>query len=163
MKSSILIAFKFNLDYAQRLVADVDDDKFADQPAPGMNHPAWILGHLATTNDFVVNMLGGDATVCPEAWSPLFTQGTTPEPDRSKYPSKNELLAALDQGHTNLAATLQAADDDTLAKENPVEGMRPLAPTIGDLATFICTIHEMLHLGQLSAWRRASGLPRTGP
>ena len=45
-----------------------------------------------------------------------------------------------------------------LAQENPIEGFRSRAPTIGDAANFLMNSHAMFHLGQLSAWRRAMGL-----
>ena len=52
------------------------------------------------------------------------------------------------------AATLAA----TLATPHPHEGARKYFPTIGDHVVFLMTSHEMDHLGQLAAWRRAMGL-----
>lgn len=47
MIGPLLHAWNLNLGYAKRLVADIPDDKMAIQPAPGINHAAWVLGHLA--------------------------------------------------------------------------------------------------------------------
>ena len=32
-------------------------------------------------------------------------------------------------------------------------------PALLDIVVFMCINHEAMHLGQLSAWRRAMGLP----
>jgi hypothetical protein len=33
-----------------------------------------------------------------------------------------------------------------------------MCPTIGAVANFLLSAHHMMHLGQVSAWRRAVGL-----
>ena len=45
-----------------------------------------------------------------------------------------------------------------LDKEHPSEDTRKFFPTIGAMVAFIMTSHEMDHLGQIAAWRRAAGL-----
>ena len=47
MTGPLLHTWSLNLGYAKRLVADIPDGAMALQPAPGMNHAAWVLGHLA--------------------------------------------------------------------------------------------------------------------
>src|SRR5688500_6942528 len=37
---------RFLVGYCKMLVGDLDDERLAEQPLPGVNHPAWILGHL---------------------------------------------------------------------------------------------------------------------
>ena len=50
-------------------------------------------------------------------------------------------------------------DDETFLKPNPNEGrMKELFPTIGAAVTFYLGGHVQMHLGQISAWRRAMGL-----
>jgi hypothetical protein len=36
--------------------------------------------------------------------------------------------------------------------------MKQLFPTLGSVQTFYCGGHMMMHLGQMSAWRRMEGL-----
>ena len=38
------------------------------------------------------------------------------------------------------------------------EKRRAHFPTVGDFAIFLMTAHEMDHLGQIAAWRRAMGI-----
>ncbi len=83
--------YAFVLYYARQLTADIDDAQLAEQPAPGMNHPAWIIGHLAICTDYAAMTLGLEKT-CPEAWHKMFGPGSTLTTNRSDYPSKAELI-----------------------------------------------------------------------
>ena len=53
---------------------------------------------------------------------------------------------------------MTAADPAALAAPHPNEKSRAHFPTVGDYAIFLMTGHEMDHLGQIAAWRRAMGL-----
>jgi len=142
--------------YARQLVADVPDEELAEQPAPGLNHPAWTLGHLTTGADFTLHLLGAKG-VAPDGWAGLFAPGTVPDPNRATYPGKGELLNAYEAAHAAVDAAAAAADPAQMAKPNPLEMMRPRFPTLADLIGYLLTTHEATHLGQLSAWRRMMG------
>ena len=43
----------------------------------------------------------------------------------------------------------------------PNQEFRQIMPTIGDGLGYLLVAHEANHLGQLSAWRRAMGMPST--
>jgi uncharacterized damage-inducible protein DinB len=142
--------------YARELVADVPDEEFAEEPVPGLNHPAWIIGHLTTTADFGLHVLG-QKPVAPEGWGPTFAPGSVPDPNRGTYPTKAELLNAYEAGHAAFAAAAAQFDDARAAAPNPVAGLKARFPTLGDLVAHLLTTHEATHLGQLSAWRRTMG------
>jgi hypothetical protein len=44
----------FLTQYCGMLMADIADERMAEEPLPGVNHPAWILGHLAVSADLAV-------------------------------------------------------------------------------------------------------------
>lgn len=159
MIAPLLHTWSLNLGYANRLVADISEEKMAVQPATGMNHAAWVLGHLACTAD----MLGGMidlAQVCPAAWPELFDWNSTPSSDASLYPTKATLLETLAAGHTQIATALPHVPASRWSDETPLEAVRGFLPTMGDCFVFVMAAHENMHLGQLSAWRRAQGLER---
>jgi len=154
--------YDFALGYAQKLVADLADDQMCAQPVAGrmMNHPAFLLGHLALVHDSRAGVLSGDpagTALLPE-WKELFSMGAKPLADRSRYPSKAELLKALEAAHGRLAAAVAATAPEKLAEPAP-EPMRARFPTLGHMLLGLMTSHYSSHLGQLSAWRRAMGLP----
>ncbi|MDB5309184.1 MAG: hypothetical protein JWO38_3386 [Gemmataceae bacterium] len=142
--------------YARQLVADVPDEELAEQPAPGLNHPAWTLGHLVIAADYALQCLGARPAT-PDGWAALFNTGTVPDPNRAAYPSKGELMNAYEAGHAAVDAAAAAADPGRMARPNPVDALRPRFPTLGDLLGYLLTTHEAAYLGQLSAWRRVVG------
>ncbi|HTU27564.1 MAG TPA: DinB family protein [Pirellulales bacterium] len=169
MHEYVLSVFANNLATAKKLVADLSDDQMAAQPVPGkvMNHAAFILGHLAWTSDVGVKLLHdsvpaaaalGVAPWNDEGWKELFAMNAQPQLDGSKYPSKEKLLAALEDGHHRFAKALYGVTPEILAQPAP-ERVRSRFPSLGHLLIALLTSHEATHLGQLSAWRRALGLP----
>lgn len=149
---------RFLVGYGQRLLSEIPDERMTEQPLPGVNHPAWILGHLALTADGVGEMFGGKRTL-PAEWSTLFGQGSQPSSVRSGYPSKGELLRAFEECHHRLREQAAVTGPEVLAQPTANPRAREVFPTLKELATFILTGHIGVHLGQLSSWRRMIGLP----
>ena len=127
-----------------------------------MNHAAWIIGHLAYSSQFLATLFGADQTSTP-GYAELFGMSSKPTDDPTRYPSKQQLLQALEAAHELSLQAMAKADDSVLQQPNPVEPLAKAAPTVGDLAVMLMTMHEGVHIGQLSAWRRAQGMPAVSP
>jgi hypothetical protein len=160
LASATLISWRRNGAYALRLVGDLNDAQFVSQP-PGlpalMNHPAWILSHLNVYAPICSAMLRrqpfADPIDHPDG------QKSQVRPRAADYPSRASLLSDYQRTHDDAQSALERADDRVFAEPNPLERWRALHPTIGDMITTLMVKHESHHLGQLSAWRRAMGLP----
>ena len=87
----------------------------AEGPLPGVNQPAWNLGHLASSAEIGVTLLGGEK-VLPMEWVPLFGPGSKVSAFRSDYAPKEELLRAVEQGFERLSQTVTTATPEQLAK-----------------------------------------------
>ena len=74
-----------------------------------LNHPAFLLGHLAWSAGDVAAEHLGLPPACPAGWKELFGIGVQPLPDRSRYPSKAVLLNALEDAHARLADAVTSA------------------------------------------------------
>ena len=148
--------YDFLREYAHRLTGDLSDSDLGRQPAPGINPPGWILGHLVVAADYGLQLLGV-AKVCPDAWHARFKP--TSVPDGGPYPPLAELLAKYDEVHAALPAAALRATSEWAGNPHPFEPLREALPTQGMLMAHLLTTHEAIHLGQLSAWRRAAGLP----
>lgn len=147
---------RFMQGYGDMLLSDIAADEMIRQPTPAANHPAWIVGHMAYASDVHVQYAGGVPQL--SGWSGRFGRGSMPSDDPSQYPGKDELFAAWHAANNRLIDAVQAATPEQLGQ--PTQG--PLGesfPTVGDFFTFLMTGHTSLHLGQLSAWRRAMGKP----
>lgn len=149
---------RFLVGYCGMLAADIPEERLAEQPLPGVNHPAWILGHLAVTGEAAVSLLGGEKAL-PAAWGELFGPGSKHTALRSAYPSKAELLRAVEDIYAKARELASTADADRLARPNPSERFSQHLPTVGDAVAFLLTGHLGVHLGQFSSWRRMIGLP----
>src|SRR4051794_24105432 len=93
-----LTNYAFLLGYGTDLASDIDDARFADQPSPGVNHPAWLFGHLAVATDYALSLLGVERRL-RRSWTRDFGPTSAPKLDRSAYPGKAELLDAWTSGH----------------------------------------------------------------
>ncbi len=146
--------------YAQMLVADVPAERFCEMPHPTMNHPAFVFGHLAIYPKKIAEMLGNPEAVAPvpEGWADVFEAGIPCDSDPSKYPSKDRITAYYHEAYDAAAAVIAATPDDRFLVENPHEGMRERFPTLAIMTNFMLNSHVTMHLGQVSAWRRAVGL-----
>src|SRR5207237_528854 len=150
MLDLVLPTYNLNLMYAQKLVADVPDDRMCAQPVPGqtLNHAAFVLGHLAWTSDSAVGLLGKQPAGAAD-WKPLFGTGARPLADRSLYPAKAALLEALEGAHDRLIKALAEAKPEVLGQPAP-ERMLARFPTVRHMLVGLMTAHEATHLGQLS-------------
>jgi hypothetical protein len=147
------------LGYCKMLTADVDDAKMAEMPAPGVNHPAWILTHLAICTDVAARVLG-QPPKCPKEWHQRCGPGSKLTSERGFYPGKRELLAALETGYACASDAVGKATEETLARSHGIEVpfVKNTFPTVGDLVAHLMTTHTGFHLGQLAMWRRMMGL-----
>ena len=55
-------------------------------------------------------------------------------------------------------ALIEQAEDEVFQQQNPNEAMREKFATIGAMHGFYVGGHFMMHMGQMSAWRRMAGL-----
>lgn len=147
---------QFLTQYGRMLVSDVPDERLSEQPSAGLNHPAWILGHLALTGDSVARLLGGEK-VLPDSWQALFGAGSQPSSSRSDYPGRDELIRAFEERYERCRHLAGEATAEALSRPNPSPRLREGLPSVGDAAAFLLTGHFGLHLGQLSMWRRICG------
>ena len=156
MLTTAINVLRFLEGYGDMLVADVSPEDFCRQPLPGMNHPAWVFGHLAYASDRHGTLVGNDQRLGD--WQGMFAKGSATSDDPANYPSKDELLAAWKAANSRLIAAVEGASPERLATPNTYLP-NGLLPTLGDFLAYSMTGHTSSHLGQVSAWRRADGRP----
>lgn len=160
---AIIKQYDFNLAYAKELVRDLSNEQMTIVPSAGFeNHPAFTLGHLVSGSAMLLEDMGA-AFEMRNDWVEIFARKgprdqTRPDNVVSKYPTKELLLTALEAEHTKVKERLKAMTEENLMA-NVKWHFDKIMPTLLDLIYFMCITHEAMHLGQLSAWRRAMGLP----
>ena len=157
--SYVLSGLNIGLGYADALTKTIPAEKFAQFPAKDVVCPAFYLAHLAIYPHRALGMLGRPDLVVPNpaGWDDRFKAGVEAQP--GEYPSKDEVMAHFNAGYRAVAKALETAPDSVFAEENPAEGrFKEMFPTVGGAVNFLCGGHNMMHLGQISTWRRAAGL-----
>jgi hypothetical protein len=155
-----LTLFAFATGYVRKLVADVTPARWAEQPHAGMNHPAWVVGHLVVANDYGLQLLGQPMTG-PTAWHQLHGPGSQPTTELSRYAPASELLAEFERTSALFRAAVPTATPEQLAPRHqvPMAFLQAAFPTVGELLAHLLATHIAVHAGQVSTWRRVLGFP----
>ena len=157
----VLHSFAYALDFLREQVADVAAADMVAQPHGIMNHPAWVIGHLTYT----CQMLGGAIELpewLPDDWAGRFGTGSVPAADAGLYESKDDALRVLRDAQSRIASAVGRLGDARLDEAFPDESYRDVFPTIRHALTQVLVGHTANHVGQLTVWRKAMGLPRMG-
>lgn len=158
---------RLGLAYAERLLKGITADRFArlatvQGQCIHSNHPAFIYGHLSLYPCRIVEQLGRDASsITPsDNFQQRFdhTAECLDDPQGTIYPSMIEITEGFFTAHQLAIEALEQADDSLFTVPNPNEAMRSKFATVGSMHGFYLGGHLMLHIGQLSAWRRMVGL-----
>lgn len=113
----------------------------------------WVLGHMLTSRDECLALLGGQALLSP-AETEVYTRGSEPLTDPAQALLLEDLLARLVEAQNRLIEKLSKLDAAGMQAEVPFgRRLRPLE----EVLTFL-QWHETYHLGQLELLRQLSGV-----
>lgn len=126
------------------------------------NHPAFVFGHLSLYPARLWTMRGldpGAIAPTPE-WLELFQRGSVCRDDveGTIYPAWSEILSRFRTGYEAVMAELPRLEDDVFFRANTDPKSKEAFPTLGMAFMVLFGSHVTMHLGQVSAWRRFSGL-----
>jgi uncharacterized damage-inducible protein DinB len=148
-------------EYTASLLEGLSDEDWFRQPAEGITHIAWQIGHLAMAEyGLCLFRIRGrqpeDLELMTGKFRKQFSRGSTPTTDPTNYPSPAEIGSVLDRVHRQAMTELADRAEDDL--NEPIE--EPYAVYSTKLgALFFCAHHEMLHAGQIGLLRRLMGKP----
>jgi hypothetical protein len=158
--------------YSEKLLAGIKPEQAACKPrfektggptVVDTNHPVFVFGHLALYPARIAKFAGldGSALATPAGWEDLFKAGVPcqDDPDRKIYPSLEAVSTHFMKATDGLIAMLEKVDDKVLTAPTADERMRERFPLAGAAIAFMLNNHVMMHLGQISVWRRCFGLP----
>lgn len=154
----VLHSFAYGLDFLREQVADVNDKDIVAQPNGMVNHPAWTIGHITAATHLLARTIGVPKWL-PTEWVQHYRTGSTPVADAGLYDSKNELLSKLREAQTKITQAIEQMNDSQLDELFPAEAYRDVFPTIRHALTQVLIGHTAFHIGQISLWRKAMGLP----
>ena len=146
--------------YANDLLDKTSEEIWFRQPAEGINHVAWQVGHMAIAQyGLCLKRVRGvkpeDAELFPvENYARLFGKGSTPSSNVADYPEPSEIRHVFDLIHTQVLDEIAHIDESIL--DESAGAKHPMFSTKGEALRFSAK-HEMLHVGQIALVRRIFG------
>ena len=149
-----------SLGYARALSEGIDADQFAHIPIPGLNHPAFCFGHLALYPNRMFGFMGMHEHQIEFPFDEeLFAMGAECVEQDGRYPERDVIMNTFFKGYEHLLEVLPSVEHSVLERELPLEGrLKQMFPYVGSAIGFMAGPHVMVHLGQVSMWRRAMGM-----
>ncbi|MCO6438339.1 MAG: DinB family protein [Phycisphaerae bacterium] len=143
----------------EQMTADLSDSEFFKPAVPGSNHIAWIVGHIAYSEDGLTAKITGQAPAFGEKFAGTFGGQSKCVPDASKYPPVSEIKSMFLTARGRAIEGLKMFDEKRWNDPSP-EGMpREYFPTMGSVWQLQGT-HAYWHIGQLTTCRVAMGKKR---
>lgn len=139
-----------------KMTADLSDDDYFKIPVPGTNHVAWLIGHIATSEDSMSSAICGTTATTDEATQNLFKGGSKCVGDAAVYPARSQIDAMYRESRTNMVEKLKAFDAAKWNDPSPEGWDKNFFPTLGVIWTIMGT-HPFWHIGHLTVCRAALG------
>ena len=118
-------------------------------------HTMGPVGHMGTTDNFMLSLLRPDLCDTNEEYAGLFGLGSQPAGNLAEYPTVESVLAFMAERRERLIQALEEMTDEQLAEATP-QGAPEFMPD--NASVFETAVwHEGLHSGQLSLLRRSLG------
>ncbi len=133
---------------------DLTDEEYFKVPVAGANHPAWLLGHIAISEDSMTASATGSEKILPEPMHEMFKGGSTCHEDASKYPSRGEIDEMFKRSRARAVAALKEFDGNRWDDPSPKDMPQELFPTLGAIWT-MQGVHQFWHIGHLTVCRAA--------
>ncbi|MEN1678846.1 MAG: DinB family protein [Planctomycetota bacterium] len=145
--------------FTHHCLEDLAPEQWFWQPADGMNHIAWHVGHLAFAQYFLClkrirDRIEADEPLISTKFLKRYKRGSSPDP----MPENNETIAELrrvvdgvfDEAMRELAKWTDEELDVPSSPPHPVFDTK-----LGAIEW--CPQHEMMHAGQMTLLRRLMG------
>ena len=151
------IAFARN--YTEQILDTIPTEAWFQQPAGGVTHIAWQVGHLAMAEyrlalERLRPRTPADEALISDDFLALFARDSIPDPERTKYPAIEEIQAVFRRVHEQTLRELATFPESDL--DSPVLKPHRFVKT-KEWALIWCAHHEMIHAGQMGLLRRLFG------
>jgi uncharacterized damage-inducible protein DinB len=146
--------------YTKDLLKHVDDSDWFRQPAEGVTHVAWQVGHLAVCEyGLALKRIRGakpeDSELFADEYRTLFGKGSSPASDPGRYPAIADIREVLDRVHEQAIEELSALPEETFEEPTGDPPHLMFKTKLG--ALHWCAQHEFIHAGQIALLRRLFG------
>lgn len=156
VRDQLLSAYDWTQLQLRNSFESIPEDKYLHQPFPGANHALWMMGHLATVDQFMLKLLAGRDAAIFEQYKTVFFAKSAPTPNAGDYPPIEVVREYFRTSRAEYRGWLVSLDDERLLAPMPAELQR-WAPNLGDFL-FRLVWHEGMHYGQMTVIRKSLGM-----
>lgn len=145
-----------------KLLADLKGEDWFFQPAAGLAHPLWIIGHLTCSQDALVHVRCLGAGRLPATYTSRFPiGGPVPSAREHAYPPLDEVWGRMNEIHAATCTAVRKLSDEFLRQPAFAADGKSPHPHYRDKRGAIIHVsrHEAFHAGQLALIRRLLGKP----
>ena len=101
----------------------------------------------------------GVAPWLPDDFAQKYGTGSVPVSREGAYGSKARALTTLTDARDRITRAVERLAADQLERTFPDESLREVFPTVRHALVQVLVGHTSMHVGQITVWRRAMGLP----
>jgi uncharacterized damage-inducible protein DinB len=142
-----------------RYLSDLSDADLLVRPVPGANTIAWQLGHLISSEPYLMRSQLPDTPYpeLPAGFAEAHTKETAAADSPRGFKTRAEYTQLFDKVRAATLAAVAKLSDADLGK--PTQGqMAPFAPTLAAFFILVAN-HTLMHAGQFTVVRRKLGKP----
>jgi len=142
-----------------KYLTDLDPQAFLTRPVAGMNHLAWQVGHLISSEHKMNERIKpGASPALPEGFDAKHAMSQHDDDNPADFHTKDEYLALWKSQRAATHSLLEAMSEADLDAPCPDEKTRGMCPTIGSMFN-LSGLHALMHAGQFVAVRRQHEMP----
>ena len=157
-KDAIRIALDQARTTTEMILNGLSDAEMLTRAVPGMNHPAWQLGHLVSSEQWMVHQIKPHSMPpLPAGFNDRYNPKMASSDEKTGWLGNAELLKLAAEQRAGTLKVLDQLTDAELQLPGP-EMLRMIAPTNAALLLLVAS-HWSNHSGQWTAVRRLLGKP----
>jgi hypothetical protein len=149
MSHPAIANLRFTLNRLEGVLESIRTEDFEKRPAPNLNPPIWLLGHIVVSIDGTSKYIG-EPYLLSMAFHKNFTSGSVPFENETPYPSRAELIERLHAVSERIISLVENLSEESLQQEHGVTTFEtgPLR-SMGDVLVLLMVGHVALHVGHL--------------
>jgi len=156
-KDVLKLALTSTRDIFNMYLGDLGDTDITTRPVPNANNIAWQLGHLISSEIWLLAKLPGATYPQIPFTMQDYGKETSKTAPKGGYLTKAQYLDLFAKVRSATIANVERCTDADFDKPNTGE-LAQFAPTFGALVLLVAN-HTLMHGGQFTVVRRALGKP----
>ena len=152
---TLAVQFRYTFNVTQATLAGIPEDDAFLAPEPGGNCINWVLGHIVSSRNGMLAILGREPVIDREL-DKRYRRGTPEVTDREGTVPTADLLEAFRHSQAVINEALATLTPEALTAAAPFSPTDDPDETVGSLLAGL-SFHESYHVGQLGILRRLTG------